>query len=82
MFVLRMTRRVVRRATPAALPGVRGRPTFAIASDDTEPPVTKEIGSIWTKVVKATAKAIALRSLNFFFIGSSVASVIDLSLPA
>ena len=33
----RITRRVVRRATPATLPGVAGRPTIACASDTNEP---------------------------------------------
>lgn len=79
--VLWIVRRVVRRATPATLPGVSGRPARAIASDDTEPPVAKEIGSIWTKVANATAIIIQLRSVNFVVIVSSIVSVVDLSLP-
>jgi hypothetical protein len=70
--VLRIVRLVVRRATPAALPGVRGRPTFAIASDDTEPAVTKEIGSIWTNRAKVKARTIELRNVNFVIIISSL----------
>lgn len=63
-----MQRRVVRRATPATLTGVAGRPTMASACDIQDPRVTREAGSVPSAMAKARAQAANVRMRGMGFV--------------
>jgi hypothetical protein len=65
-------RRVVRRATPAALTGVAGRPTTASACDIQDPRETLAVGSAVSRATKASAQLAHFRMRDIVPAHSSI----------